>query len=245
MNKQSGISLSEVLVSLFIAGIIMTTLTQFYLTNKHLYLESRAILEARLDVQWVSDLLGDSIRRAGFTPCLGIEQLQAVDRRESGKPLLALSSGKSQSLQINRMSEAFAEIDSIQNQMQIRVKEPLLFNEHRPVLIADCEHAEVHQIFRVDKLSKITLITLTQPLMFSYAPPVYVGEWLEEKWFIRSNEQGADTLHYKLFQTEEISPLIHSLQVENQMSHEKQLVKMTFGLDENKKHQFLVAVRGS
>lgn len=247
MNNQSGIGLSEVLISLFLASIILTTLTQLYLSNKRQYMEAQKLLEASFDLQWVSDLLSDSIRRAGFTPCLGIDQLKTVDRRDYNRTIPGLKIEKlpRQLIQINRMSEVFAQIIDIQSPTKLVVSNGLLFKQQRPVLIADCEHGEIHQVLRVDKLVKGYLVTLTKPMMFSYAASAYIGEWFEEQWFIKPNAKKDNTLHYKLFQTEELTSLVHSLQIKSQRIHEKQLIEIVMSLDNNKTQKIVVAVRGS
>jgi len=109
MTKQAGIGLSEVIISLFLASLILTLLTQLYLSNKRQYSEAQKLLETNFDLQWVSDLMSDSIRRAGFTPCLGIDQLKTIDRRNNDKTLLGLKIEQSplQLIQVNRTRELF------------------------------------------------------------------------------------------------------------------------------------------
>jgi len=246
-QKQSGTTLSEVLISLFLASIIMTILIQLYLSSKQHYLEAEQILESNFDLQWVSDLLSDSIRRAGFTPCLGIDQLQVVDRRDIRRTVkgLKIENEPQQLIQVNRMSEVFAKVLYMQSPTKIVVPHSILFNEQRPLLIADCEHAEVHQIFSIEKQADGYLITLTKPLFFSYPESVYIGEWLEEQWFIKKNTEGTNTLHYQLVQIEELSPLVHSLKMSSSRVHGKQFLKVILGMDKDKTHQLTVAVRGS
>ena len=241
MKKQSGVSLSEVLVSLFLASLIITMLMQFYLSSKRHYLDAEEILAAGFDLQWVSDLLSDSIRRAGFTPCLGIEQLQL---KENGELVRGLSIEK-QLIQVNRMSEHFVTLVNLKNATQILVSYSASFHEHRSLLIADCNHAEVHQIASISKESAGYLITLEHPLQFIYAPETYVGEFLRERWFIKKNVNGNLALYYQATQTEEVTSLIHSLQVINQVVHGKPFLEINMGLAENKVHKIMVAVRGS
>lgn len=246
-NNQSGIGLSEVLISLFLASLIMTTLIQLYVSNKRQYIEAQKLLGVSFDLQWISDLLSDSIRRAGFTPCLGIEQLKAMDRRSFKKniPALIIAQNPEQLIQVNRMSESFTRVIDILSPTRLIVSDGNLFKELHPVLIADCEHAEIHQILRVDKLEKSYLVILTQPLMFSYTPSVYIGEWFEEKWFIKQSDKKKTALYYKLFHTEELTPLIHSLAIKKKHINEKELITIVMGLDNNKAQQIVVAVRGS
>lgn len=246
MIKQSGISLVEVLVSLFLASMIMTLLIQYYLGSKRQYLEAEKILEKSFELQWISDLLSDGIRRAGFTPCVNIEQLQVIDHRGGQENIHALKIENQpyQALQINRMHEEFAKITKIVSPRQILVQNSVVFHKKRPILIADCEHAEVHELFSVEQQEKALLLQLNKPLVFSYSASAYVGAFLEERWLIRKNATGDDTLHYHLIQTEEITSLIHSLHIDEQLAYKKQLLKVVLGLDEQKTYQFMVAVRG-
>lgn len=247
MKRQSGFGLSEILISLFISSIIMGTLIQFYMSNKRQYLAAEEILSTQFDLQWVTDLMSDSIRRAGFTPCLGVDQLQAVDRRNFSKKLtgLRIENQPQHLIQVNRMNELFSQLISVQNATQIIVSKHAVWNEKRPLIIADCEHAEVHKIGMIDKIGPNYLITLTKPLIFSYDVSTYVGEWLEERWFIKHNVQGVPALYYQLSQTEELTPLIHSLRIKDKRAHEKRYLDIELGLDQDKTHQLFVAVRGS
>ncbi|KTC79962.1 PilW family protein [Legionella cherrii] len=247
MKKQAGLSLTEVLISLFLTSVIITTLFQLYLGSKRQYVEIEKILTTRFDLQWVSDLLSDSIRRAGFTPCLGIDRLQVIDRRNHQNKIQALQIGNqpNQFIQVNRMNEHFTKIVKIQGATRILVQNPVSFHKKRPVLIADCEHAEVQELLEIEQQAENSLITLNKPLFFSYDGSVYIGEYLEEKWFIKKNAQGVDALHYQLVQSEEVTPLIHFLHTRNQRIKEKQFLEMIVGLDENKTLELRVAVRSS
>ena len=73
-------------------------------------------------------------------------------------------------------------------------------------------------------------------MLFSYTGTTYIGEWLEEKWFIKNN-----ALYYHLWQSEELTPLVHSLQT----TKKQNLLEITMELETNQTHQLKVAVRGS
>lgn len=246
MYKQSGVSLAEVLIGLVLASLIMTLLMQFYLSSKRQYLEAEDILSRSFDLRWVGELLSDSIRRAGFTPCVGIEQLIVNDRRPKGGVIHALSVNNEvpQSIQINRMHEHFSQVLKIKHFTQIMVASTRLFKAKRPLMIADCEHAEVQNIVAVESAPGGTLITLARPLLFSYAAGASVGEFLEERWFIKKNRQAEASLHYQLAQTEEITPLVHSLNTQLKNAHGRALLEVNLGLAEGKIYKLLVAVRG-
>jgi prepilin-type N-terminal cleavage/methylation domain-containing protein len=245
MSKQKGFGLLELLIGLFIASILLTSLFQFYLTAKARYVKTEAILSTSLDVAWIRDMLADSIRRAGFTPCLGINQLIVKDRRESAKTISALitSNAPEQFIQVNRMSEHFSSVVSIKSPGLIYLQPSLVLKEQKPVLICDCIHAEVHTVLKVKQLSTGTLIQLSKPLLYSYSSAPYLGAWLEEKWFIHKKANNKSALYYQLVQKEELSPIVHSMNVERHDSGGKRIVKLGLGLDENKIHQVTVAVR--
>lgn len=246
MKKQMGLSLTEVLISLFLGSVIMTELIQLFIESKHQYLETEKVLAIRFDLQWVTDLLSDSIRRAGFTPCLGIDRLQIIDQRNHHNKIRGLHVGNhpDQFIQVNRMNEYFAKIVKIQSSTRILVQNSVTFHKKRPILIADCEHAEIQEIFDMEQQGEHLLIILKKPLYFSYDTSLYVGEYLEEKWFIKNNANHEDTLHYQLVHTEEITPLIHFMHTRNRVVRERQFLEISMGLDENKTHELRVWVRG-
>ncbi|MCW8407883.1 prepilin cleavage protein [Legionella sp. PATHC035] len=247
MKKCAGISLTEVLISLFLTSLIVSMLFQLYLGSKRQYIEIEKVLTTHFDLQWVSDLLSDSVRRAGFTPCLGIDRLHVIDRRAHPNKIQALRIGNRpvQFIQVNRMNEFFSKIIKIQGATRILVQNPVSFHKKRPVLIADCEHAEVQELVDIKQQTDSSLITLNKPLLFSYTGSTYIGEFLEEKWFIKKNAKGTDALYYQLVQTEEVTPLIHFLHPQIRRIKEKQFLELIMGLDENKTQELRVVVRGS
>jgi hypothetical protein len=97
----------------------------------------------------------------------------------------------------------------------------------------------------VDKITKGYMVTLAKPMIFSYPETTYVGEWFEEKWFIKANSKKENTLHYKLFQTEELTTLVHSLKSTQQRIKEKQIIEVNLGLYDGRHENLIVAVRGS
>jgi hypothetical protein len=248
MKTHLGFGLPEILISLFLSSIIMTALTQFYLNTKHQYMETQKILAKHFDLQWISSLMADSIRRSGFTPCVSVDQLITADRREKPQIISGLKvyNQPNSMIKISRMSEFFSSMVNIVGFNQITVAKGAVLHEKRPLILADCKHAEVHEIQRINKLDfGGYLITLSKPILFSYTETAYVGEWLEEKWFIKTNSRKVNSLYYQLVQTEELTPLVHSLEIIKRTAYQRQLLEVNMGLDENKVHHFTVAVRGA
>lgn len=237
-HQAYGFSLVELLISLFLTGFVMNLLITYYIHNKKHYLETTKKLAQHFEMQWIDELLRNSIRRSGFTPCLSIEQLIVKDHRVNTRPTLGFfwSNLPNPALHINRMNEQFTTLTQVINRQQLRVAEIEAINPKNLLIIADCEHAEIHRIREI----KGRVIHLTHPLAFDFAPHSFVGEWLEEKWLIKPNGQGQRSLYYGLGRTDELSSLVHAFQVKE---HKGRVVTLDFELEENKTHQLIVAVR--
>lgn len=80
-------------------------------------------------------------------------------------------------------------------------------------------------------------------MKFRYDEIAYLGEWLEETWFTKQNEKCEKTLHYKLFQTEELSPLIHEFYVARRIVKQRPVLDFTIGSDKEKFRKISVSVR--
>lgn len=246
MNKQAGMSLSEVLVSLFLSSIIFASLMQFYCNSKDHYLKAEKILAEELDLKWVSELLSDSIRRAGFTPCIGLDQLAVIDTRPHTPSIhgLKIEMSSPQIIQINRMSEYFSKVVSVQNTRHLITSDPVLVHKKHPLLIADCDHAEIHQIDSMVPHAEGFLIILKKPLQFNYSASTYVGEYIEEQWFIKKNIEGGSGLYYRSFQTEELTPLVKSLEIHHQRRVDRSLIEVVLGLANGSYRKISILVRG-
>jgi hypothetical protein len=235
------------MVYLVLSIIMIGSLSQIYLVHKQLYRGITREIDTNFDLQWINDLLADGVRRAGFTPCLRVDHLDIVDTRSGSHDIQSFKfeSKPKQMLQINRMHEEFAEVAVLNNEYQITTSSKIQVQERYPIVIADCEHAEIHRVLKIEQLTHGSLITLTKPLVFTYPARSYIGEWIEERWFVRSNSRRINALYYQLHQSEELSPLVHSLLTQKRRVKNHDLLDITLGLDEEKVHKITVGVRGS
>ncbi|HAT1877331.1 TPA: prepilin-type N-terminal cleavage/methylation domain-containing protein [Legionella pneumophila] len=245
MGRQTGFSLSEMLISLFLASIITIPLTQFYIRSKPQYLKAQERLEINFDLLWIGDLLSDSIRKAGFTPCVSVEKLKTFDSRHAERKIInfQIENMPQVQLRINRMSDVYTEVTNFMSPTQIVIEESVISNIKHPLIISDCRQGEVHTVSKIDKLSNGYQITLKKPLRFRYNEIAYLGEWLEETWFTKQNEKGEKTLHYKLFQTEELSPFIHEFYVTRRLIKQRSVLDFAIGSDKETLRKISVSVR--
>jgi hypothetical protein len=247
VNRQKyilGDSLVELLIALFLVSLITSILIQAYTFNKRLYLSVENKLEQHFDVQWIRDLLSDSIRGAGFTPCINIEHLEVVDRRVLPKYINNEAiTIKANMLQVNRMGEQFVELMALMSPQQILVSPEPIFQKHSSIIIADCEHAEIHKIKQIEKTALGSVWTLDAPVLFEYPSVTYVGQWVEELWFIKKNREEIPALFFKQMRSEELSPLIHSLMAKETSVSGRRVMSITLGLDNEKTQHLMVAIR--
>jgi hypothetical protein len=232
MISKRGISLIELMISLFAASLIMMLIMQQYLVSKRQYLQIRTQLTKNIELELLSDLIRDSLRRGGFTPCGGISSLQSLDRRNGKTGLVAVEvSADQKSLQINRMNEHLTTVLRQLSPRELLVGRAIPFKKKQTVMIADCYHAEVQRILELRKTTAGTILTFKKALAFHFIAPVYLSEWIEERFFIQKNFQGVPSLFYKQNHSEELSPLIKSLAINLNFSPEKNLVELTLGLE--------------
>ena len=182
-----GFSLVELLIAFFISMVLLTLLVQQLSAVSRQYQRLHAVLEETMTLQWVFDLVRSRIRHAGFTPCVGLDQLHALDTRDEPEHLKAielaypLQPHVATRLVIRKMDETAFSFAEILDAYHLRVvaccfKMPA----NAFVLIADCEHAEVHEVAQVGES-----IQLKKPLVFHYAKEVYVGPWVSEAFFLK------------------------------------------------------------
>jgi len=207
MIKQWGMSLVELMVSLFLSCLIMTVILEHYLNCKRQFIETQDLLERNADLQIISEMIRDSSRLAGFTPCISIDRLNTgVAQLQAIKT----DFGARHALVINRMNEHFSEVIQILSPSSLLVNRLTVFDGHL-LLIADCFHAEVLKITAMQPTPAGLHIMIERPMIFTYNNPVYIGEWLEEQFFIEKNSRGQLSLFYYNRHADELTEQINTL----------------------------------
>ena len=229
------------MIALLLASITMLAMVRHYLNSKEHYHHMQIKLDQSIELQLVSDLIRDSSRRAGFTPCLGIEHLTTEDQRNNHKRLFAteIDQAGGASVKMNRMSEYFDTVLQVIGQNELLTTKNQVVHRDQSILIADCYHAEVQKIGRIKHSADDQMITLTQPLAFSYYPPIYMGAWLEETYSIR--KQG--TLFYHFQHAEELTTAVHNLSAYAEQHQGGTLLRVILGLAKGHQLELSTMVR--
>lgn len=233
MSRQYGVSLTELMISLCLSSLLMMALIQTWLTGNRQYNQSQVVLEQGFELQLVNELIRDSVRLAGFTPCIGITHLITKDRRDKPQRLVAVGfeSGNSHSITLARMGGDFVNVVKQIGPSRLLVDGGHSFNIGNAIVIADCFHAEVHVVADSQKTPRGWIVTLEKPLDFDYSLPFYLGEWLEERFYIQKNREGKSALYYGTIHREELTDLINDLSIQQQSSLVRITLRLTKGGD--------------
>lgn len=225
MHKQyiQGMSLFATLISLMLTSLITFLLINQYTSFSQHHHFMQATLHETMQIQRVGHLIRMSVYRSGFTPCVNLRYLESYDARRGKKNISPLIV-RSNELQINRMSEYFELVKSIESNVIIT---NAVHRVGSALVIADCFHAEIQDIESQEILGSKHIITLTQPLTFDYQDPIYVGEWIEEAYVVQKNKVHGLSLFYKNHHIDElIRDISHlSFQIIELSPHD--LIRMT------------------
>lgn len=185
-NDFSGLILSEMLVCILLASLMLNGLVQQYIQVDRQNKILTTTLEQSLDVAFVSELFKNSIRSAGFTPCGNLDGLQ----QKINSNLSSLKIQKN-SIAVTRMNDSFHEFGDIKDAILFLQKWSL----SKKFLVADCYHVE---LFAND----------FDYIINNYLPPIYVGEYINEVFWIKDFKY----LYYKFKHSEKISEYIKSIE---------------------------------
>ena len=239
MRKEQGISLIELMISVCLASFLIILVMNLYLQNKKNYLTIHRLLERNLDLQLISDLIRQRLRRAGFTPCLSLNLLESRDSRNGKTNLDALIIDENE-FTIQRMSEHFTLVLQQISSTALLLKSEVNFSAKETILLADCYHAEVHQIAAVQKTTKGTLLHLEKAIFFQFVAPIYGGEWLHETFYMQKNKKGMEALFYRQNHPEELSTAVKQLLI---TAIGRQRVRVSLGLENSAPYAIEAKVR--
>src|SRR3990167_3394888 len=208
MFKSSGFSLIEILISMTLASLILTLSLRHYIISKQNNIYTYRAINQSYDMQILTELMRNSIRRAGFTPCIPINWL--ITAQNGSAPLLAitLNADNKKSLQISRMNDDYSIVQKVISPKQMLLKNKNHFSKNTNILIADCMHAELKKIIKIERYHNSYLLTLDKPTHFFYIDPIYVGSWIVESFYIQQNKLGNNVLYYKTNRADELSDYI-------------------------------------
>lgn len=206
--RQRGFALHELLMSLFLSAILVGYLTEHYLQIMRAAKIVQVKIDGTMDLQLVTELLRTSIANAGFTPCGALNNLIVVDNRASNSSNILGLKVENNILYTARMGDNFVTSENFSNQQLLKLPARINVAPKHTLIISDCYHAELQNASLIQKNGSRQLVSLQRKLAFKYIPPVYIGEYWEEIFFIKKK-----SMYYKFHHTEEISPYVTNMSV--------------------------------
>lgn len=171
MRRARGIGLAEVLISLFLASLLLVMVTQHYaeiaLKTRHFH----ALVNEKTELLQVVTFLRERIRNAGFLPCVSLNRLSMPPVKAvevSGDTLIL------RSMSPNYQEAAFSRGERLSN----------AHFADKPVIIADCLKAEVQTA------------SARSPLTADCTRFCHIGELLEERFYVKRDSSGSKALMY-------------------------------------------------
>lgn len=207
-----GFSLIEFAVSLVLVSIILCALIQQYTQLKQHDEIMHSSLDEAMEVQFTLDFIRGRIQQAGFTPCRALHYLQIVDHRPLKDDVAALTVIP-QGIVTRRMSETYALAQTISHSHDIKLLATNKWLPGQVVMIADCEHAELHVVTEIYLNDKHVYVRFQSPLSFSYPAGLYISPWVEERFLMMPNKSGDNVLIYEGKHTEMLTPNIKKMQI--------------------------------
>jgi hypothetical protein len=230
--KMHGIGLVECLVAVLMASLIILCLVQEYVHFKQHYVHIKMVLEEEMDQVAVVELMRDSIKKSGFTPCLNMDALHIVDGRHGKMGLKSIEIGDVNSkLTLRRMSEEFNAVLKVSNPRELWVDNTYVFKPQDAVMVSTCYEAEIQTIASVHLVGHSQKITFDHSLSLhpEEFQSMYIGEFLEESFYIHDFKHKR-SLFYDLHHADELSPYIHSMAIQFKKKDQKKRLDVRLGL---------------
>lgn len=238
VNK--GFGMPELLISLFLSSFIIISLVNHYLSIKKNYKKIEQRLEDKTNMQLLMDMMQDSIRRAGFTPCLSLSHLMTRNAKGQTIKPLTMTSTPYPLMTIRRMDEPFT-TGHILDKSRIQTKNHL-YHSGQIILVADCHHAETATIKQIQSTASGQEMRLFNPLIFSYQSTVYIGGWLEERYMIKHNQKVA-SLYYGDNRQDKLSGVVNNMTMAIHLGQKRTLVEIILSDNHDATIQFDTAIR--
>ena len=236
-RNERGLSILECMLGMTLALSLLHLLLQHYLQIKQETAVTRENLQQIARMQTVLPLLENRGHQAGFTPCLPIDHLRNVDHR-NGQSLKAIIIENTPFFKITFQHMAhFVPVAAPMAENQWTLVEHWRPKSQVPIMIADCQHAEVLDKYQIQGQT----VRFLQKLKYHYQPPIFVGEWQRESFWLQRNLQGKSALFYQAYQhAEELWTGVANMQGFIETQRGRVLLHITLGFDQDPALTYLI-----
>ncbi len=196
MIRQSGLGLPELLLGLLLSSLLMSLFVSVFIQHKKQHHSFIARIDQDEELYLTVDMINEAVKMAGFSPCRNLQQLKAIDRRQSDKLIKPFLLEKNQ-FSSARMASQFISVLPVEGGVFLRTHGSLSLKKGDAIILADCYHAEVHELASLRRFHDGLQLQLKEPLFFNYPSHAFTARFLYERWMMKSvNRQ--PQLYYEL-----------------------------------------------
>ncbi|WP_367607334.1 hypothetical protein [Legionella sp. W05-934-2] len=183
-------SLSELLISLFLSTLLGSLLLQQYVSLSENTNRQLTLFKHQFEQTLLSKLITDSIHQAGFLPCGSQSTFDIWDASQSQWIKQQALITKPQQLIATYMDKNFQPLASDYSSMPVVAKAIGLSPNHA-ILLTNCRYSELNLIQSVKSMGSQYQIVLAYPSRFVIDEDSYIGLWHQDNF-----EFQHDTLFY-------------------------------------------------
>jgi Tfp pilus assembly protein PilV len=185
----SGFSLLEVLLALFVSLLMITLLTHHYLQRYHFIIHDNVRTQNEMSALQIYQLLQDEIMRAGQIGCAHLSTEFKVKPYQrfvlTNENALVVTADslhvRYQALPVSRLKQWF-------NSRHFSMTKDIAVAKGEILLISDCLHAEIFTVLSVEQVGDAVSIYTSDPLQFEYTETAEIGRFASHLYALKQHE---------------------------------------------------------
>lgn len=230
LSRCPGVGLIELMVVLCLSSFLTLILLNQMLVTKKEEMKTSDVLAKAYDLNFISELMKNNIRQAGYTPCAAIDQLHHPKHVGTTLTGIVFDTKQQDALTIHHMAQPIRLVDSIISRSEIAVRGRPAFSPADVLMVADCFHAQVVRLRSIKTDGHDTWLHLGTHLSFSYTSPVYIGLWKTQRFFMNKNVKGVWRLYIQQKRPEALSEWVEDMRVSQEIHQGEKIIHITFQL---------------
>lgn len=194
MNKITGVTLIELIISIILSLFMTISIAGLYLTIHKTLLAQTALMNIHENMQIILQRFHSSIAAAGFIGCAKLTNQFPVasyppinisqDNMISAYKDSEMKAG-TDAITIMSASAAYAKLtESMEDLAELHVSDEPHFVKENVLLISDCLSADIFTIKKITKIKKQQIIQTVQPLSKKYPEDAEVRLFEVNKYFV-------------------------------------------------------------
>jgi hypothetical protein len=219
---------------ILLEGILLTVLLKIYLTTQDQTFYH--LIHLQENAQTAMHILREEIHDAGY---MGCQRLTKVYSPAAYPPYFLLKenrlTGTDNEIIIRKMTKAHTDLrKSMANKNSLTVGRDIKIYANDLLMIADCQHAEIFRVKKVNEHKLSQYIVSTQPLHYQFAKNAEVGKLAINRFYITKTKRKNNQFIYSLYienikhERNEIIEGVEQLQIKYLLKQNGSLAALTY-----------------